>query len=131
VKNIASVLATYASAKDWHRIRQVPRARAALDSLVPEFLRAAEANGYNPDKVLSTAKGMVLGDLYARMWKALDTMDEPLMRETAASIWRVGGALKGLRSSMANKQRSFGIELTPEQMQAAEDAMQWAMYGSE
>jgi hypothetical protein len=131
VKNIASVLATYASAKDWHRIRQVPRARAALDSLVPEFLRAAQANGYNPDKVLSTAKGMVLGDLYARMWKALDTMDEPLMRETAASIWRVGGALKGLRSSMANKQRSFGIELTPEQMQAAEDAMQWAMYGSE
>jgi len=129
VKNIASVLATYASAKDWHRIRQVPRARAALDSLVPEFLRAAEANGYNPDKVLSTAKGMVLGDLYARMWKALDTMDEPLMRETAASIWRVGGALKGLRSSMANKQRSFGIELTPEQMQAAEDAMNWAMYG--
>jgi hypothetical protein len=30
---------------------------------------------------------------------------------------------------MANKQRSFGIELTPEQMQAAEDAMNWAMYG--
>ena len=131
VQNIASVLATYASAKDWHRIRKVPRARAALDSLVPEFLRAAEANGYNPEKVLSTAKGMVLGDLYARMWQALDTNDEALMKATAASIWRVGGALKGLRSSLANKQKSFGIELTPEQLQQAEDAMNWAMYGSE
>ena len=131
VQNVASVLATYASAKDWHRIRKVPRARAALDSLVPEFLRAAEANGYNPEKVLATAKGMVLGDLYARMWQALDTNDEALMKATAASIWRVGGALKGLRSSLANKQKSFGIELTPEQEQQAVDALQWAMYGEE
>lgn len=98
---------------------------------MPEFLRAAEANGYNPEKVLATAKGMVLGDLYARMWQALDTNDEALMKTTAASIWRVGGTLKGLKSSMANKQKSFGKELTPEQEQQAIDAVQWAMYGNE
>ena len=131
IDNIAAVLATYASARDWHKIRQVPRARAVLDSLVPEFLRGARMNGYNPDKVLTAAKGLILGDLYATMWQALNEDDEALMKQTAASIWRVGGALQGLKSSVSNKEQSFGRQPAPEQEQTALDAMNWAMYGND
>ena len=131
VDNMTSVLATYASADDWRRIRQVPRARAALDGLMPEFMRAAEANGYNAEKLLGTAKGIVLGSLYDDMWRALDKEDPKAASKAAASIWRIGGTLKGLSSSLSNKEHTYGKEVTPEMRQAAEDAMRLAMYGDE
>lgn len=129
IENMAAVLETYASARDWHKIRQVPRARQALDGLMPEFMGSAKKNGYNPDKLLNTAKGIVLGRLYDRMWDALDSNDPALADKTAASIWRVGGTLQGLNSSLSNKERTYGREVTPEMRQQAVDALSWAMYG--
>ena len=129
VDAMVQTLATYASAKDMKTIKQVPRARRRLDSLIPELMLAARRNGYDDQKLLDTARGRVLSGLYKEMWNALDRDDGPGMNQAAAAIFRVGGTLKGLRSSIGNRERTFGIELTPEQMQAAEDAMNWAMYG--
>ena len=69
---------------------------------------------------------MVLGDLYDRLWKALDASDEGAMNEAAAAIYRVGGTAQGLKSSMANKEKAFGKELSPDQRQQAIDALEWA-----
>lgn len=131
IESMTTILATYASAKDWHRIRQVPRARAVLGGLLPQYMQAATANGYNAGKLLNTAKGIVLGGLYDDMWRALEKNDEALMRKSAASIWRVGGTLKGLNSSLSNKETAYGKIVSPEMRQQAEDAMLWAQYGAE
>jgi hypothetical protein len=126
---MVETLQTYASREDWRRIRQVPRARAKLDTFMPELMLAAERNGYNAQQLLDSSRGIVLSQLYKNMWNALDRDDTAGMNEAAASIMRVGGQVKGLVTSLTSRERTFGKPVSDEMKQKAVDALEQAYNG--
>jgi hypothetical protein len=126
---MVQTLQTYASREDWRRIRQVPQARAKLDTLMPGLMRAAERNGYNAQQLLDSSRGRVLGELYKKMWAAINRDNVAEMNEAAAAIMRVGGQTSGLLQSLTARERTFGKPVTDGQKQMAVDALEQAYNG--
>ena len=65
-------------------------------------------NGYDPKKVVDTAKAVVLSKLYQRFYTALNGNDTKTMDQIGREVGRVGGTLKGLEGSMQAKRKQYG-----------------------
>ena len=111
------ILNTYANEESWKQIKGNPRARANLDALAPGLLDAVKRNGYDPEKVIDTAKAVVLGRLYGQFFDAMNRGDMKRMDEMSIVILRVGGSLKGVSASMKQKTNQYNKPMTPEQQE--------------
>ena len=123
VQLVDAVLRDYAYRYD--KINASKAVRHNLESLVPELLSAVQANGYDPKKVIETARGLVLRDLYTDFYKALNINDSKTMDEVGRRIVRINGVISGLKSSVSNRDRIYGdsSQRTPEQMQMMVEAL--------
>ena len=66
---------TWARDTTYANVYRNKRIKANLEALAPDILRAAEINGYDPDKVITAAKGAVLKGFYASLFKAINAGD--------------------------------------------------------
>ena len=57
--------------------------RKRLESLAHGTLEAARVNGYDVDKIISSAKGVVLGRLYKEFYNAMNKEDTKTMDRMA------------------------------------------------
>lgn len=115
-EELIKILNTYAHQDQWTRIQALPSAKANLDALAPAVLDAVERNGYDPAKVLSAARGAVLGRLYGEFWNALNSGDTRKMEQLAIPITRLHGTLDGLQQSLKSREKQFRRPLSEEQL---------------
>jgi hypothetical protein len=99
-----------------------PNAEQNLRNLAPALLEALQRNGYDPDKALKSAKGIVLGQYYTAAWEALQRNDTEELEELSRSILRVGGTIDGLQRSVTQKGKQYRKEVSPEMRKAMRDA---------
>jgi hypothetical protein len=123
-EELTKILNTYADQDSWDKIKKSDLARTNLAALAPGLVSALEQNGYLVDKVINSAKGVVLGRLYGDFWAALDSGDEKALDKIANSILRVNGTLEGLERSISNKAKQYQIEVPPEHLEAARRAFE-------
>jgi len=117
------VLNTVAEDSTWRFARRTPGVIEGLQGLGAAQLDAAARNGYDVDKIVTTAKGVVLGQLYKQFTAALNENDTALMDRIANRILRVGGTLRGLNASVKARRAGANKTPTPEELQAIEAAM--------
>jgi len=121
-EELIKVFNTYADDKAWFAVEKNPKARRNLEALAPALVDALERNGYDADKAINTAKGVVLSKLYKKFWTALDGQDTEEMNKLAERILRVGGSAKGLKTSLSNRRSQVGQpELTAEEVAQIEE----------
>jgi hypothetical protein len=122
-EELIAVLNTVANDDQWKMMRKIPNAPANLQGLGAQILDAAERNGYDTSKIVTTAKGVVLGTLYKQFTAAMDDGDQKGMDKIANRILRVGGTLRGLTASVKSRRAIAGREPTPEEIEAIDKAM--------
>lgn len=117
---LEQIMWTYANEDTWSLVKVKPEYQTRLAALAPEVLDATERNGVNPDKVISTAKGAVLGKLYGEFYEALNQNDTKALERISYRILRVNGSLDGIQRSVKNRDSQFGRTdtRTPEQQEA-------------
>ena len=91
----------------WSRIRMVPKYKQNIDAVLGDILDDAHKNGYDADKILTSAKGVVLGRLYKEFWYALNDNDIRKLNELGEAILRVGGTIKGVKASLSNRYSQY------------------------
>jgi len=126
-EELVKIFNTYAADESWAAFRGNKAAKAKLAALAPAIVKALEANGYEAGKAVDAARGVVLGKLYSRFFKAMEAKDTRAMDRVARSILRVGGSVAGLRRSLTNKGKVYGKEVNPEDVKAMEESMLEAM----
>jgi hypothetical protein len=84
------------------------RVTASLYQLAPDILDAAARNGYDPEKVISGARGAVLKDIYIRLYEALNSGNDKELEKWARAVMRVNGAIDDVRASIRNKDGMYG-----------------------
>ena len=119
---LITVLNTYANEEVWKGLRKNPKAQANLNDMAPAILEAARKNGYDTDEIVRTAKGAVLTGLYKKFFEALESKNFKQMDALSRRIYRVGGTLRGLQNSMANRAKKAGMTLSPEEESAIAEA---------
>lgn len=119
---MTELLNTYANDLSWDKIRKNGTMRANLDALAPELIDAVKRNGYDPKKVVDTAKGVVLGRLYREFYDAMDQNNTDRMDLIAKRVLRVGGTIKGLTASMKSKKKQYGQQYTAEEASVIAEA---------
>jgi hypothetical protein len=117
-EKLTEILQTYGDATAWAQVSKSPAATETLANLAPALLDALHRNGYDPDKALNSAKGVVLGRYYTKVWEALQAKNYERVNELSLSILRVGGSLEGLQRSATQKARQYRREVTPEMREA-------------
>jgi len=124
VQEAEAVLRTWAYRYD--EISKRPHIRKNIEALLPEILGAAQANGYDPKKVLESARGQVLRDLYRAFYVALNNSDETEMDQVGRRIVRLNGAVENLKRSIKNRNSMYGKpqDLSSEQVAMIEQAFQ-------
>ena len=87
---------------------------------------AAQRNGYDTKKILNTARGTVLRDLYAEFYKAMNAGDVEGLKQTSRKIMRVNGTVDSAKRSMAQRNVNVGMpkELTAEQQEVLREAFE-------
>ena len=123
VTEMTIVLNSVANEDSWKQYRKNPKAVQNLRALGSNILEAAERNGYPSDKVITSAKGIVLGGLYKEFFNAMNNNDMKAMDRIARRIMRVGGTIKGLTTSMKNRAAQSGNVLSEEQKLKAEELL--------
>jgi hypothetical protein len=114
--DIVLLYRSLAEDNNWKEFRKFPEAMANLDGIAQDILDGAAANGYDTDLITKTAKGVVLGDLYKRFSEAMDNHDTDRMNSLADRIIRVGGSLRGLKTSQALKKKGAGKVVSEEEL---------------
>jgi hypothetical protein len=122
IKELTKILRTYGDTESWRQLSKNPTAEQNLRNLAPALLEALQRNGYDPDKALKSAKGVVLGQYYTAAWEALQRDDTAKIEELSRSILRVGGTIDGLQRSITQKGKQYRKEVSPEMRQAMRDA---------
>jgi len=118
IEKLTEILQTYGDTTAWAQVSKSPAATETLASLAPALLDALQRNGYDPDKALNSAKGIVLGRYYTKIWEALQAENYARVNELAMSVLRVGGSLDGLQRSVTQKARQYRREVAPEMREA-------------
>jgi hypothetical protein len=118
VEQLTQIFQTYANQDAWNTVKKDPVKRAKLAELAPAIVDALERNGYDSNKAIDSAKGVVLGRLYTRVWEALNDKDYKEIERLSLAVLRVGGSLQGLKQSVKQKGKTFRSEVTPEMQQA-------------
>jgi hypothetical protein len=122
IKALTQILKTYGDTESWRQVSKNPNAEQNLRNLAPALLDALQRNGYDPDKALKSAKGVVLGGYYTQAWEAIQKGDTERIEELSRSILRVGGTIDGLQRSVTQKGKQYRKEVTPEMRKALRDA---------
>jgi len=118
------LLDTWARTDTYTKIYNNPRVKANLEALGPEILDAAERNGYDPKKIIDTAKAKVTKRIYAEMYKAINANDIKRMEELARQLHRLNGKTSQVRSAMRGRNKNYGQpgRLTDQQREMINDA---------
>jgi len=125
IEGMSRVLETYAEASSFGRLKTSAAVRANLERATWGYLDALEKNGYNPDLVLKSARGVVMRKYYAEFFDAFDSGDERRAEAAAKSLARLGGTSANLASSMANRyRRQKRRGMTDQERQAAIEAFE-------
>jgi hypothetical protein len=120
------VLEAWAKDKHYAKFYKNPKIKANLEALGPEIMDAAERNGYNPEKVLNSARGAVLKELYANLYKAIDRNDTRDLERWSRAIVRVNGTVQSTLRSVKNRNDLYGKpeKLSDEQRELINQAFQ-------
>jgi hypothetical protein len=122
VTKLSEVLNTWAARRTYTQLYNNPRFKANLEALGKHVMDAAERNGLDPDKVLSSASGNVLKDYYAKFYKALNANDTRTMEYTAREIMRLNGAANSMIRSAKTRKQIVNEKLSPELRTAIRDS---------
>jgi hypothetical protein len=110
------ILGAYADRGAYDKIHSNPRVKSNLEALTAGILDAVGRNGYDPDVVLNTARGIVFRDLYAEFYKGFNARDTEAMEVAARKIMRVNGTVDSASRSLQQRERNAGRpELSAEQ----------------
>jgi len=123
-KAYMGLLDAWAREDTYSKIYNNPRVKANLEALGPEILDAAARNGYDPAKVLTSARGAVLKDVYARLYRALDKNDMKGVERWSRAVARVNGNISGVLRSVKNRNNMYGKPepISQEQRDAVREA---------
>ena len=123
-KQYEELLRGWAHKDSFGAIHKNRKVKAQLEALGPDILDAAAANGYDPKKVLESARGAVLKDSYAKLYRALNDNDMRGVEEASREIARLNGTVQTTRASIKNRNSMYGdaAKLTPEQKAAIDEA---------
>jgi len=124
VEAYTGYLETWSRKKYYAQIYKNPRVKANLEALGPEILEAARRNGYDTKKVIDSARGAVLKDLYGRLFRAINNEDLRATEKVSAEIARLNGTVQSVRGSFENRNFLHGkpARVTPEQREAINEA---------
>jgi len=124
VEAYQGVLETWARKDAYSRVYNNPKVRANLEALGDGVLEAAVKNGYDPRKLVDTAKAGVVKRIYADMFQAIDRQDRKAVEELARQLHRVNGKVNNLRSSVKSRNRNYGrpAKLTEDQKRMIAEA---------
>jgi hypothetical protein len=122
--DLVMVLNTVAEDTTWKYARKTPGVVENLRGLGNEIIEGARINGYDTDKIVTTAKSVVLGRLYKEFSAALNDNDTVLMDRIANRILRVGGTIRGLKASVTARRAGANKTPSQEELAAIEAAMQ-------
>jgi len=120
----AKVLKAYADHNTWEKVKGSPEAKSNLKAMGRDILEAAARNGFDPDKVVSSARGVVLAPYYEKFFNALEDRDSKKMKRVANSIIRLNGDANSTIQSMKNKLKISGDTLPAEWEEAIKSAFQ-------
>ena len=131
-QGVHDILAAYADEGSYDKIHASKRIKSNLETMAKGLLDAAIKNGYDAEKVLSTARSMVLRDLYAEFYSYLprdgeaDVNDRQMdqLERVARKIMRVNGWVDGIKKSVKGRDKNYGMvgRRSPEQIQAMREA---------
>ena len=121
--DLTTVLNTIAEDSHWRWAQQTPGVTENLRGLGNEILEGAARNGFDTDKILTTAKSVVLGRLYKEFTAALNDNDTVAMDKVANRILRVGGTIRGLKASVKARRAGASRVPTQEELDAIDAAM--------
>jgi len=102
------ILDTWARSKTYEQLYRNPKVRANLDALGWEILEAAERNGYDPKKVVKSAVGAVMKDLYANLYKAIDSNNQVEIERWSRAVIRLNGTVNRTLQSTRNRDKMYG-----------------------
>lgn len=89
------------------------------------YLRALEKNGYDPDAMLTSAKGLVMRKYYREFFDAYTRGDEAGQEKAARSLIRLSGTVRNLLSSVGPRYKiKYKTPLTPDERAALMDAFE-------
>ena len=118
------LLETWAKAGGTDNIYKNKKVKANLEALGPAILDAANRNGYDGEKVLKSARGVVMKELYAKLYRAIDGNDKVSTEKWSRAILRVNGTIRSTQRSMKSRNFLYGKprKLTDQQKEWIEDA---------
>jgi hypothetical protein len=122
---MAKLLETYAESDSFGRLRTDAAVRGNLERMTWSYLRALEKNGYDPDAVLVSAKGLVMRKYYQQFFDAMTREDQPAMDRAARSLIRLNGTARNLAASVAPRhKKKYKTPLTPDERAALMDSFE-------
>ena len=123
VQGMIALLDGYAESGPSGRYRWHPDQKANLDALASRYVDALKRNGYDPEQVVTAAKGKVLPSMYADFYDAFVEKDEGAMQAAARKIYRTAGTAAGLLRSVESRQTKTGRPaLTEDEIAAIKEA---------
>ena len=121
-EKMAKILNTWAAKRSYDQIYNNRRAKANLEALGKHVLDAAERNGIDPDKVLSSARGAVLKEYYAKLYHAIKKDDVRKAEYAAREIMRLNGASSSMLRSAKQRESIRGRKMSPEMAKAIRES---------
>jgi hypothetical protein len=114
------ILDTWARSTTYEQLYRNPRIQSNLEALGFDILEAARRNGYDPKKVVKSAVGAVMKDLYANLYKAVDANDQKGIERWSRAILRLNGTVNRALQSTRNRDRMYG---TPAELSKEHEAL--------
>lgn len=114
------ILDTWARSTTYEQLYRNPRIQANLEALGFATLEAARRNGYEPKKVIKSAVGAVMKDLYANLYKAVDANDQKGIERWSRAIIRLNGTVNRALQSTRNRDKMYG---TPAELSKEHEAL--------
>tara|TARA_R110002126_G_scaffold291695_1_gene455386 strand:- start:3 stop:4055 length:4053 start_codon:yes stop_codon:yes gene_type:complete len=117
-------LETWSRKQNYSSIYKNRKIKANLEALGADILDAAERNGYDTKKLINSARGAVLKDMYGELFRAIEAGDKRRIDRVSSEIARVNGTIQSVRSSFKNRNDMYGrkAKLTEEQKAAIDEA---------
>jgi hypothetical protein len=124
IESYQGVLENWAHKDVFSKAYNNPRVQANLEALGSEILDAAERNGYEPKKIIDTAKAGVTKGIYAKMYQALNNNDPKTVEELTRQLHRLNGKVQQVRSSVKARNKNYGMpaKLTDQQKEMIAEA---------
>ena len=119
------LLETYAETESFGRLKTSAAVRANLERMTWSYLRALERNGYDPDSILVSAKGLVMRKYYQDFFDGMTRNDQAAMDKAAKALIRLNGTARNLGASVASRyKKKYKTKLSPDQRAALMDAFE-------